>query len=41
LPTTYLVAPDGRIARHFIGPVNVKLLAQAIAEAGASAPVGK
>lgn len=30
LPTTYLVAPDGRIAHQFIGPVNATLLAQAI-----------
>ena len=31
LPTTYLVAPDGHVARHFIGPVNAKLLTQAMA----------
>ncbi|TAN05285.1 MAG: TlpA family protein disulfide reductase [Rhodanobacteraceae bacterium] len=31
LPTTYLIAPDGRVARHFIGPVNAKLLTQAMA----------
>ncbi|MGH8144961.1 MAG: TlpA family protein disulfide reductase [Rhodanobacteraceae bacterium] len=41
LPTTYLIAPDGRVAKHFIGPVNAKLLAQAMAEAGASAPTRK
>ncbi|MGH8126081.1 MAG: TlpA family protein disulfide reductase [Rhodanobacteraceae bacterium] len=33
LPTTYLVAPDGRIAKHFIGPVDAKLLDAAIAAA--------
>lgn len=33
LPTSYLVAPDGHIAKPFIGPVTAKLLAQAIAEA--------
>lgn len=37
LPMTYLVAPDGRIAKPFIGPVNEKMLAQAIAEAKATA----
>lgn len=31
LPTTYLVAPDGRVAQHFIGPVNAKLLTQSMA----------
>ncbi len=30
LPTTYLIAPDGRIAERLIGPVDGKLLAQAI-----------
>jgi thiol-disulfide isomerase/thioredoxin len=37
LPTTYLIAPDGRIAKPFVGPVTAKLLAQAIAEATAAA----
>jgi thiol-disulfide isomerase/thioredoxin len=31
LPTTYLVAPDGHVAQHFIGPVNAKLLTQSMA----------
>jgi len=31
LPTTYLIAPDGRIAERLIGPVDGKLLARAIA----------
>lgn len=30
LPTTYLIAPDGRIAERLVGPVDGKLLAQAI-----------
>lgn len=42
LPTTWLVAPDGRIAKHFIGPVNAKLLEAAIKApaptSGASGP---
>lgn len=33
LPTTYLVAPDGDIAKHFIGPVNAQLLDAAITAA--------
>jgi thiol-disulfide isomerase/thioredoxin len=31
LPTTYLIAPDGTVAKHFIGPINAKLLDAAIA----------
>ena len=34
LPTTYLIAPDGRVVKHFIGPVNAKSLDAAIAAAG-------
>ncbi len=30
LPTTYLIAPDGRIAERIIGPVDGKLLTRAI-----------
>lgn len=46
LPTTYLIAPDGRVAKHFIGPVNAKLLTQAIAmakarSAGATGSAGR
>ncbi|HEX5961471.1 MAG TPA: TlpA disulfide reductase family protein [Rhodanobacteraceae bacterium] len=42
LPTTYLIAPDGHVAQHFVGPVNAKMLDAAIAAAGArgSAPPG-
>lgn len=39
LPTTDLIAPDGRLAKRFIGPVTAKLLDAAIAahaEAGKS-----
>lgn len=36
LPTTYLVAPDGHVARRIIAPVDEKLLAQAIAAPAAS-----
>ncbi|HNR91989.1 MAG TPA: TlpA disulfide reductase family protein [Dokdonella sp.] len=43
LPTTYLIAPDGTVARHFLGPITEKDLADAIAKAksgnaGKSAP---
>lgn len=31
LPTTDLIAPDGRLAKRFIGPINAKLLDAAIA----------
>jgi len=33
LPTTDLIAPDGHLAKRFIGPVNAKLLDAAIAAA--------
>ena len=33
LPTTYLIAPDGTVARHFLGPIKDKDLAGAIAAA--------
>ena len=36
LPTTWLIAPDGRVARHFLGPVTAADLQAAIA-AGAKA----
>ncbi len=38
LPSTYLVAPDGRIVRHFIGPVTAARLDGAIAAARARHP---
>ena len=34
LPTTYLVAPDGTVAKHFLGPVTAADIDAAIAEAG-------
>jgi thiol-disulfide isomerase/thioredoxin len=33
LPTTYLIAPDGTVARRFIGPVDARSLGAAIAAA--------
>ncbi len=32
LPTTYLIAPDGQVAHHFLGPVTAADLESAIAE---------
>ena len=34
LPTTDLIAPDGRLAKRFIGPITAKALDAAIAAAG-------
>ncbi|MFY2762461.1 redoxin family protein [Arenimonas sp. MALMAid1274] len=34
LPLTYLIAPDGRVAKKFLGPVTSADLAQAITDAG-------
>ena len=34
LPTSYLIAPDGHIARQFLGPVTAKDIESAIAAAG-------
>jgi thiol-disulfide isomerase/thioredoxin len=34
LPNTYLIAPDGTIAKHFLGQVTAKDIKAAIAEAG-------
>jgi len=34
LPTTYLIAPDGRIAKQFLGPVTARDIEAAIAAAG-------
>ena len=30
LPTTWLIAPDGHVARHFVGPIDSKMLVRAI-----------
>ena len=34
LPTTYLIAPDGKVAKHFLGPVTANEIDTAIANAG-------
>jgi len=34
LPTTYLIAPDGRVAQHFLGPVTAADIEAAIAAGG-------
>lgn len=36
LPTTYLIAPDGTVAKHFLGPIKAKDLEQAIAASSAA-----
>jgi thiol-disulfide isomerase/thioredoxin len=33
LPTTFLIAPDGAVAKHFLGPIDAKVLDAAIAAA--------
>ncbi len=38
LPMTYLIAPDGRVADRFLGPVTAAQLEAAIAAAGGPAP---
>jgi len=37
LPMTYLIAPDGKVAKQFLGPVDARKIEQAIAEAGGKA----
>ncbi len=37
LPTTYLIAPDGKVARQFVGPVTARDIEGAIAKAGGPA----
>jgi thiol-disulfide isomerase/thioredoxin len=39
LPMTYLIAPGGEVAKHFLGPVTSKELEQAIAAHPVAAPV--
>jgi thiol-disulfide isomerase/thioredoxin len=41
LPTTYLIAPDGTLAKRFIGPVTEESLGKAIGEAGKATAKGK
>lgn len=38
LPMTYLVAPDGKVARQFLGPVTAGEIESAIAAAGGPRP---
>ena len=38
LPTTYLIAPDGKVAKQFLGPVTAKDIEAAIAAAGGPKP---
>ena len=38
LPTTYLIAPDGKVAKRFIGPVEAHEIEVAIAAAGGPKP---
>ena len=40
LPMTYLIAPDGSVAKKFLGPVTSRDLAAAIDAAAAPAPAG-
>lgn len=37
LPLTYLIGPDGRVARKYTGPVSARMLEEGIAEAGGPA----
>ena len=34
LPMTYLIGPDGRVAKHFLGPVTAEGIEEMIADAG-------
>ena len=38
LPTTYLIAPDGKVAKHFLGPVTAAEIDSAINDAGGPKP---
>lgn len=40
LPTTYLIGPDGKVAKRFIGPVEPHDIEKAIADAGGPKPKG-
>ncbi|AMJ57564.1 MULTISPECIES: TlpA disulfide reductase family protein [Stenotrophomonas] len=37
LPMTYLIGPDGKVARQFLGPVNAREVEEAITAAGGKA----
>lgn len=34
LPMTYLIAPDGKVAKQFLGPVNAREIEEAVVAAG-------
>lgn len=34
LPTTFVIAPDGRIAKKYVGPVSARMVEEDIAKAG-------
>jgi len=38
LPMTYVIAPDGRVAKQFLGPVGMDELKRMVAAPGAPAP---
>ena len=38
LPTTYLIAPDGKVAKRFLGPIEARDIETAIAAAGGPKP---
>jgi len=38
LPMTWLIGPDGRVVKEFLGPVTAMMLEEAIAAAGGPAP---
>lgn len=40
LPLTYLIAPDGKLTKQFVGPVTAKLIEDAIAETDRTPPAG-
>ncbi|PKM10974.1 MAG: TlpA family protein disulfide reductase [Gammaproteobacteria bacterium HGW-Gammaproteobacteria-5] len=40
LPLTYLVAPDGRIAKRFMGPITSEMLAETIDRVAAAVSAG-
>ncbi|QNP39883.1 TlpA family protein disulfide reductase [Lysobacter solisilvae (ex Woo and Kim 2020)] len=40
LPTTYLIAPDGRVAKKFMGPITAADIEGAIMAAGGPKPAG-
>lgn len=41
LPMTYLIGPDGKVARRFLGPITAQDIESAIAAAGGPAPAAE